>query len=61
MTSIKLRTTALIPSGFRMPASGHAFITSARFAGGCPAIAAADVRVVPTSIQGTSVWSPPTC
>lgn len=56
-----LCTTVLTPSRVRMPASGHAF-AAARFAGDVPAaVIAADVRVIKTSIQGTSVWSPPTC
>jgi hypothetical protein len=76
MNSIKLRTTARIPSYFAMPVSGHAFGASA-VAAACPsaalvvrdravvadvtAAATAGLRFAQTSIPGTSAWRPPTC
>ena len=77
MNSIKLSTTAQIPSYFRMPMSGHAFGTSAPVAGSRPSAAlvvrdrvvatdlaaavAAGLRFGQTTIPGTSAWRPPSC
>lgn len=76
MSNTKIRTTVQIPSGFGMPACGHAFrvTTDARTtatalvmrerAGNVWAAKGAtdgDLGLAQSYIPGTSAWRPPTC
>ncbi|WP_435743156.1 hypothetical protein [Nocardioides sp. SYSU DS0663] len=74
MNSMTTNQMALCPSGFALPARGHASATAASSAvvtvavtGSLSAAATAaawtkgDLRLVPARIRGTSAWRPPIC